>query len=49
MLSSTFADGGQADSKTARGDHHRHSANGEDIASVQIVALILHFLASDLP
>jgi len=31
-----------------REDKHRNSANGEDITRLQIIALILHYLAFDV-
>jgi hypothetical protein len=37
-----------AGSKRTWGDKHRNSANGEDIIRVQIIALILHYLAFDV-
>lgn len=36
------------ESQKAARQRHRNSANGEDIRRVQIVALILRFLASDV-
>jgi hypothetical protein len=39
---------GQANRKKTRGSEHRNGANGEDITRVQIIALILRFLALDV-